>query len=295
MRILYCLCSLLAVIQVNAQTSNLSSAYNLTNTQAVKNIPQSTKPMHKVLILGSPHFDLGNNASDWKPKSEIDMLGTQKQLEIEQVVQLLKKFKPTKICIEWLPQQDSLFQKRYQDYVAGDWQLKTGEYYQFGFRLAKIMGHKKLYCIDNKPKQPESLLEIDDWEKYKTEQTEGSEMKTYDSLNEKFNHYVDSVKYFMSLKNYLLFVNSDEMKNARKRIWFTGLVHAGNKSTYAGADLTGNWYQRNTRIFSNVKKLCTGPEERILVIIGYGHAFVLDEIFKASQQFEVVPVSSVLK
>ncbi|MBK8779979.1 MAG: hypothetical protein IPO25_22220 [Saprospiraceae bacterium] len=288
------ICSLMILTWSQAQTLAVPVTYELSYSQAIKNLPGSPSPHHKVLILGSPHFDLSNNASDWKPKTEVDMLGSKKQLEIEQIVLQLKAFNPTRICIEWLPEMDSLFQKRYQDYLKGTWQLKAGEYYQVGFRLAKMMDHKKLFCIDNKPKQPESLLEIDDWEQYKAQQSEASEMATYDSLNERFNQYVDSVQYLMSLKNYLQFVNSEEMKAARKRIWFTGLVHAGNKSTYAGADLTGHWYQRNTRIFSNIKKLCAEPEERILVIIGFGHASILEEMFKASQQFEVVPISSVL-
>jgi hypothetical protein len=285
-------------MQADAQVKDESKSkpvYSLNPKQAIAKLPVPPVTKHKVMILGSPHFDLGNNASDWKPKTELDMLSSVKQKEIEQVVQLVQKFKPTKICIEWMPDQDSAFLKRYRDYLGGKFTLKTGEYYQLGFRLAKMMGHEKLYCIDNRPKQPESLLEIDDWDKYIVEATERSDKGKYDALNEKFNNYLDSVKYFMPLKDYLLFLNSDEVKKETKRLWFTGLVHVGNKSTYAGADLTSNWYQRNIRIFSNVKKLCSQPEERILIIYGYGHAFVLEEAFKASKEFEVVPLRNILK
>lgn len=284
---------LLLSIELPAQ----QTAYKLTAAEAVKQMPKLTGNRHKVMILGSPHFDLGNNASDWKPKQEVDMRTPARQQEIEEVVRALEKFRPTKICIEWLPSADSLFEKRYRSYVSGQWQLPVGEYYQLGFRLAKKMGHPKLYCVDNKPEQPKSLLEIDNFDKYVAEQGSISkkERLMIDSLNKQFSIYLDSVRFLMSVRNTLLFINSEAVKQGIKRLWLTGLVHAGNNSTYAGADLTGNWYQRNTRIFSNVKKLCTEPEERILIIYGYGHAFILEELFRDSQQFEVVPVSSILK
>lgn len=269
--------------------------YNSSIQQAIKNIPHAPKAPHQVMVLGSFHFDLGSNGSDWKAKKEVDMLSPNKQQEIEELVKTLATFKPTKICIEWLPKQDSTFKQRYADYLAGKWALKTGEYYQIGFRLAKAMGHAQVYCIDNRPKQPESLLEVEDWDKYVATAGGAAEQKRYDPLNEQFNRYIDSIKYQLSLKDYLLFINSDAVKKEYKRLWFTGLVHVGNESTYAGADLTGNWYQRNTRIFSNVKKLCTAPAERILIIYGNAHSFVLEEALRASQEFEVIPLSSILK
>ncbi len=274
-----------------------TKAYRLSKEQAIAMLPLPPAKKHQVLVLGSPHFDLGSNASDWKPEKELDMRTPEKQLEIEQVVDALKKFRPTKICIEWPPNLDSVFAKRYQSYLSGKEAPGIGEYYQVGFRLAKAMGHKKVYCIDNKPSQPESLLAVEDWDQYLAQQgsLSESEKKMYDSLNQRFNHYLDSVQFYMTLSDYLLFVNSDEVKRQVKRLWLTGLVHAGNNTTYVGADLTGNWYQRNVRIFSNVKKRCTEPEERILIIYGHNHAFVLDEIFRGSQEFEVVRVSDVLK
>lgn len=278
---------------LNTNTNN----YTNTVQEAIKNLPVAGTAPHKVLVLGSSHFDLSSNNSDWKSKKEMDVLSPGKQQEIEQVVQLLKQFKPTRICIEWEPKLDSAFNARYQNYLAGKWTLGRGEYYQIGFRLAKEMGHTKVYCIDNKPEQPKSLIDIEDFDKYVTEQGSISEQerKAVDSLNEKYNRYIDSIKYSIPLKEYLVFLNSNEVKKENKRLFLTGLVHAGNNTTYAGADLTGHWYQRNTRIFSNVKKLCTTPEERILIIYGNMHAFVLEELFRGSQQFEVIPVSNLLK
>jgi hypothetical protein len=263
--------------------------------KAEKGLPDLPKPQHQVLIVGTFHFDSKSNASDWKSGQVANMKSEAKQKEIEEVVLALKQFKPTKICIEWMENTDSIFNARYQKYLAGTWELGVHETYQIGFRLAKMMRHAKVYCIDNKPEQPKSVIEIEDWDKYALEMGGAAEMKKIDPINLKHNLYVDSISNSFKLKDALLFLNGETYRRASKRIWFTGLVHMGNKGNYAGADLTGHWYQRNIRIFSNIKKIATEPEERILIIYGAGHGFVLDEIFKASQEYEVVELKSLLK
>jgi len=39
---------------------------------------------------------------------------------------------------------------------------------------------------------------------------------------------------------------------------------------YAGPDLLAMWYQRNTRIYHNIRALVSSPQDRILVIYGAG-------------------------
>ena len=74
------ICSLMILTWSQAQTLAVPVTYELSYSQAIKNLPGSPSPHHKVLILGSPHFDLSNNASDWKTKTDVDMLGSKKQL-----------------------------------------------------------------------------------------------------------------------------------------------------------------------------------------------------------------------
>ncbi|CAN5736884.1 hypothetical protein BH23GEM8_BH23GEM8_22270 [soil metagenome] len=46
---------------------------------------------------------------------------------------------------------------------------------------------------------------------------------------------------------------------------------------YVGADLVSRWYERNIRIFANLKQI-TVPGDRILILVGSGHAPILREL-----------------
>jgi hypothetical protein len=72
------------------------------------------------------------------------------------------------------------------------------------------------------------------------------------------------------------------------------MVHLGAGDKYVGADLTGNWYRRNTRIFTNVFKELGNSPERVLIVYGATHKFALDEIFEAAPEFEVVQITDLL-
>ena len=56
---------------------------------------------------------------------------------------------------------------------------------------------------------------------------------------------------------------------AREVGWYYLAARYGEPGDYAGPDLLAEWYRRNIRIYNNVAKLVTGPEDRILVIFGY--------------------------
>lgn len=293
----FCRISFSILLSISIVSSGFSqSIVNKSNLLKIeKGLLDLPNPQHQVLILGTYHFDSKSDGSDWKPGQVPNMKSEAKQKEIEELVLALRQFKPTKICIEKLENEDSIYNSRYKAYVLGKFDLGMHEAYQIGFRLAKMMGHEKIYCIDNRPQQPSSVREVKDWDKYPIEMGGASEMKKMELINLKQNLYNDSVTYSLNLKESLLFLNGNSFRRINKRLWFTGLVHVGNKGTYAGADLTGHWYMRNTRIFSNVKKISTEPKERILIIYGAGHGFIFDEIFKASQEYEVVELKSLLK
>ena len=68
----------------------------------------------------------------------------------------------------------------------------------------------------------------------------------------------------------LLYMNS-EARVAQDVGYYFQLARYGEPGDYAGPDLLAEWYRRNVRIFNNVTKLVTTPEDRILLIFGAGH------------------------
>jgi hypothetical protein len=99
----------------------------------------------EVLVLGVYH--MANPGRDLFNMKADDVLAPKRQAEIAELVDVLKRFQPTKVALEadvW----DERVGQRYADYVAGRHELSRNETEQVGFRLAKEMGHEKVYPVD---------------------------------------------------------------------------------------------------------------------------------------------------
>jgi hypothetical protein len=73
-----------------------------------------------------------------------------------------------------------------------------------------------------------------------------------------------------SILETLLYMNGDDKVAADVGFYYRQ-VHFGEPWNWAGADLVGDWFRRNIRIYSNIMGLVDSPNERILVIYGAGH------------------------
>lgn len=71
-----------------------------------------------------------------------------RQAEIAQLIDVLKRFQPTKIAVEVDTFPQKRIAQRYDDYLAGKYQLTRNEIDQLGLRLAKELGHKTIYAVD---------------------------------------------------------------------------------------------------------------------------------------------------
>ena len=99
-----------------------------------------------IMILGSSH--LANPGMDGSNQKMDDVLASKRQLEIKQLVEQLKAFNPTKIALEVDFSRNAEINAEYQGYLKGTYQLTRGEGNQIGYRLAKQLGHSKVYCVD---------------------------------------------------------------------------------------------------------------------------------------------------
>jgi len=273
---------------ISAQAQNLK--------QALKQFPTLKEtPAHEVLVLGSFHFNRKRDGSDVISKNHLDVTSKENQRQIRELVKKLKKFKPTRIAIEWRPKNRKLVDSLYKKYQKGQWKLGKHESFQLGFRLAKMFNHDKLYPVDNRPSQLPSVNKLEDVEKYAASLNQTKLLHAYDVANKKYNGYLDNLQTKMYVKDYLLLLNSPINITRSKQLWLTGLVNLGVGDSYVGADLTGHWFQRNTRIFVNIRSLAKQKSERILVIYGSAHKWILDELFEAAPDFKVRQLSEFIK
>lgn len=264
--------------------------------KALDNFPVLKKDIEiPVLVLGIFHFDFTQNVSDVKGENNFDVYAEKRQKELLSLIEKLKAFKPTKIAVEIMLPSQQIMDSLFKAYSAGTWRLGKNEVYQVGFRLAKELGLNGVSCVDTRPEQVEVDTTISDWELYAKQRGELEKWEAYNEPNKQANTYIEGLRTSMNITDYLIFLNNDKVKRRYKQFFLTGLVEVGTGHTYVGADLTGYWYRRNARIFANIKRLVTSENERILVIYGNSHAWVLEELFNASPEFETIKVDKIIK
>lgn len=73
------------------------------------------------------------------------------------------------------------------------------------------------------------------------------------------------------------------------------MARIGHVREYVGIDWLIWWYQRNLTLYSNLCRLAASEDERILVIIGSSHIYLLDQFLRESDVVELVDVTRFLQ
>ena len=237
----------------------------------------STLARAEVLVLGVYH--MANPGRDVFNIQVDDVLTPKRQAEIAQVIAVLKEFRPTKVAVE--AGFHSRVVERYAGYVAGRHELTRNETQQLGFRLAKELGHETVYPVDVDGDFP--YLRLVKYAKATGRETE------FTANREEVGAAVErKSEYFAShttLEN-LLYINSDE-SSARGVAGYFELAEWGEPWDWAGADLVSDWFRRNMRIYTNIVQLVDSPNERVLVITGFGHLGWLQYPFDSNPNFRL--------
>ena len=74
------------------------------------------------------------------------------------------------------------------------------------------------------------------------------------------------------------------------------LFRVGGSDSYIGADIAGDYFKRNVRIYTNIlRQVDVKRDKAIVLIIGVGHASLLKSILRYNSLFEVVEVLPLLE
>lgn len=216
----------------------------------------------EVLVVGVYH--MANPGKDVFNMKADDVLAPKRQAEIAQVIEVLKRFHPTKIAVGadvW----DEGIPKRYADYVAGQHELSRNEIEQVGFRLAKDVGHKTVYPVDADGEFP--------WQRVIDYAKASGRSKELDAITGEIGAMVRAQDQYLAshtVLETLLYMNADG-KVAEDVGYYYREAHFGEPGDWAGADLVSDWFRRNMRIYGNMTRLVDSPNERVLAIFGAGH------------------------
>jgi uncharacterized protein DUF5694 len=229
-------------------------------------IPRASWPQSdarpEILVLGTYH--MANPGHDVHNMQADDVLSPRRQQEIAQLIEVLKRFQPTKIAIE-TDVGSQRTAREYSDYLSGKYALSRNEIDQIGYRLAKELGHHSVFSVDVDGDFP--YLRVVNYAK-----ANGLKEK-FDALQARTGIRVKQQGDFLrthTVLETLEYMNSDSLVTKDVASYFA-FVPYGEPFEYAGPDLLAAWYQRNIRIYHNILKLIDSPKERILVVYGAGH------------------------
>lgn len=274
-----------------------------------KQIESDSSKEISVMLLGVYHF---NNPGQDTYNMEIDDYYTDKrQNEIRDLVDLLEQYKPTKIFIELTPNHqpkiDSLYKLYLNDKITLD-EIQDGvnEIYQIGFRLGKKSGAIQIKAIDHSgPWLGDYLdfiadtLRLDYYQKkqYKEQLEFKERQKRFASNTLKENliylnegeHIINNHDYY---NNVAVRVKDDakimfSYQESEQEIEGLPYQMRSYDFTNIGVELVAEWYKRNLFIYRNIIEN-SESNDRVVIIIGSGHVFYLNQLLSNNPKFELI-------
>lgn len=259
---------------------------------AAQEPPEPPSPLGEILLVGTFHFvDAGLDS--YRPEHDIDVLSPERQAQIEDLVERLAGFEPTKVAVEAMPAGQAELDERYRRYLVGEFDLPSNEIYQLGFRLARRAGLDGVHAVDAERRFYEPWVDPDEW---------ALEHGQFDRLDpgwwafyKRSHAHWDEAKTRRTLAEHLLAINDREAVLFNHGQYLIGNFEVGDDSTYPGVDAKTAWFNRNLRIFANLQRLVASPGERIVLVIGSGHLAILRHSIEASPQYRLVELRDLLE
>lgn len=204
-----------------------------------------------------------------------------RQAEMQNLIDKLKEFRPTKIALEVERKNQGRINQRYQEYVEGNLQLTENEVHQIGFRLAKQLGHEKVYCVDwmEQGASTKGCGEVCDY----LEENESellTEISSYENEPVMLDERTTIIEAYKKM-------NSTQFEENTKA-YYVNYARIGIEDDYYGMGWLTWWYQRNLIIFANLASIVEqNSNERILLLIGAAHKGILAQMLSDSKLFEM--------
>jgi hypothetical protein len=251
------------------------SAYLSSYAQKPK---QSGAQKPAVLVLATYHMD--NPGRDVMNVQSDDVLTEKRQKEIRQFVNLLKRFKPTKIAVE-MPFGSVRLDEQYGRYLRGEYQLTGDEIDQIGYRLAKESNHRTVYGVD-----AAGAFDIGRVFAFAGANNQQETVDRGIAIGKRQVAEVNKLIQTGTIREIYKAINDQRKINESHQAYLM-MSRVGKDKEYPGVDLLADWYERNLKIFSNITRITESKDDRILVIIGGGHVRLLQQFIEDSGDYNL--------
>lgn len=221
----------------------------------------------RVLVLGTFHF---------AQQDRIDVLAPDRQAELGRLLEGLARFAPDRVAVESPWTANEALNTAYDRYLAAaeDAIRSPNETYQVGFRLARRLGHERVFGVDVPILLWDDSIQVFD-DEYPTSRRD---------LRRRWGLRYPSapkVAASLTLEENLRPWNAAALPAMPEFGLFMPLVEG---DIYAGALKMRPWYDRNLRIVQNLFRILEPGDERLFLIIGGSHVRVLRHLLDATPQ-----------
>lgn len=238
-----------------------------------------------VMVLGTYH--MSNPGLDAVKISQRDTLGPDRQREIAELLVRLERFKPNRILVEAEPARQTVLDQRFKDFLSGRHVLSASEVEQVGFRLAKTLKLDGLLGVDFKDD-----LDFGKVLKFAAQNGMGEFAQRVGKTFEAIGALMSDLDRKHTVSELLAFHNDPELSRQGHALYLDFLV-VGNGNDQPGADMVAGWYRRNMVIAERIR-LASASGDRVLVIFGSGHAYLLNQFLRDSGKVTVVEAKKYL-
>jgi len=242
--------------------------------------PAALRP--QLMVVGVAHFD--NPSRDVVNTRVDDVTAPRRQKEMAAIVEALAAFHPTHVAVEWPAAKQDRLDARYAAYRAGTYKLSRDETDQLGLRLAAKLNLPRVDAVDWLDEPPGQDADYD-WQAYPA--TPEAKARRA-ALTDPAQGARDTAEMRReTLGAWLHALNTPVRLATMNRVYFDYAM-LGDETRAPGPNWVGAWHTRNLRIFAHLARLADRPDDRVLVIYGAGHGFLLNEFASQSGAFKVV-------
>jgi hypothetical protein len=235
----------------------------------------------RLMVVGVAHFD--NPARDVVNTQVDDVLTPKRQQEILAIVDQLAKFRPTHVAVEWPATKQEKLDARYAAYRGGTYALTRDERDQLGLRLAGKLRLPRVDAVDWLDEPPGKDEDYD----YQTYATAPDAKARLAALSDPKKGEQESALLARStMGGFLAYLNSPTHLAEMQSEYFD-FAMLGDDEKVPGPNWVGAWYTRNLRIFAKLVRIADRPSDRVLVIYGAGHAYLLNQYATDSHAFRI--------
>ena len=240
----------------------------------------------RVLVLGTYHF--GNPGLDLHNAKVDDVLTERRQGELEAVTKELLRFAPTRVAVEVrADDQPGHRLPGYREYASGKGRDVRNEIQQIGFRLAVAAGHAEVYGIDAPGDFPFEALQV-----FAAANGSGEALQhSIDELGRKTTAF-EALQAKSTVGQLLRGMNEPAAIRADHG-WYMGALRYGKAAEQPGAKLVAAWSARNLEICARLVQIAL-PGDRIVVVYGAGHSFLLRQCVADLPGWELVEANDFL-